>query len=199
MRRTAPQIGSLWLAVALVSVAGLAGCSPGALPTASVDPTDQAFESGQTPVAFRLPHGAGIALVPLAAAKPAGERDSRVVEKTIGSRGGQLVSKERESRVEFLVPPRALEARTTIRMEVTGQGAATVVRFAPSGLAFRIPCVLTISLPAGDLDPECLGGYLITEDGAEPVPCAVRVKGRRIYISMRISHFSLYSPSDGDD
>jgi len=182
-------------------MAGLVGCTPSTLPTASLEAPDPAFEfePGQTPAAFRIPPRAGIALAPRVASKPTLGGDQRVVEKTVGPRGGILVSGASESRVAFLIPPRALRTYTPIRMAVTGEGAATVVQFGPSGLSFRIPCVLTISLPADGIDPEALGGYLITEDGAEPVPCVVRVIGRRIYISMRISHFSLYSPSDGED
>ena len=100
----------------------------------------------------------------------------------------------------FVVPENALEQDTRIRMEVIGEGASALVRFGPSGLRFLRPATLSVSFPADGVDIDGLGGYLIDENGAAtPVPFTVEVHGNRITVSISIAHFSLYSPSDGDD
>ena len=199
MTRSAPIFGRLVGVGIFVCLVWLAGCSPGGLPTAP-NPADEGMQAA-SPGAIQQAVPAGIAISPLSLSKPAGPQKRLVKEKLIWARTGGLISilaEDNQTFVCFAVPPGALEADTRIRMEVIGAGPSVVVRFGPSPLSFQKPCALTISLPEDGVDPEGLGGYLITEKGAEPVPYTVEVIGNRIVVTISVSHFSLYSSGDDD-
>jgi hypothetical protein len=194
----------LYCAVGLLAVLGLmVGCSTTDLPTgpSADEPTLAVAEGLQAPgESVRIPGGAGIALSPLRLGKWSASAKPLVKERTIGSWGGAISILSDRTLVVFTVPPRALDKRTKIGMAVLGSGPSVQIRFGPEGLEFNRSCTLAIVMPRGDIDPEDLGGYLIGPNGsATPVPYTIRVTHRWITILISIDHFSIYSPSDGED
>ena len=206
MKRSASIFERLFRLGFFVCFLWLTGCSPGDLPMAP-DLTGEGLEvagSGtmQTaPAGVRISTGAGIAILPRPLAKPAGSQKPLVREKLIRARkGGEitLTAKDPKTGVQFEVPAGALKEDTRIRMEVIGAGPSVSVHFGPSPLTFLKPCALTISMPKDGVNPDDLGGYLITEDGPEPVPYTVKVIGNRIIVTISVAHFSTFSPDDDD-
>lgn len=175
----------------------LTGCSSRQFP-ASPRPV-----TGDVPVRQERPVYAdvGFSLLARPLTKPTGGAGARVEERLISARrGGQIAVSSGQTLARFSVPDRALEQDTVIRMAVYGEGPATLVRFAPSGLRFLKNASLAVSFPSEGVDVASLGGYLIDANGsATPVPCTVEVRGGRIIVEMSIAHFSIYSPSDGDE
>ena len=206
MKRSTSIIGRLCGLGFFALFVGLTGCSPGDLPMAPnlVDDGMEATGSGtvQTaPPGVQISTGAGIALVPRLLAKPAGSQRPLVKEKLIRARRGGLLylrAEDRETRVWFWIPPNALKKDTRIRMEVIGAGPSVSVHFGPSPLTFRKPCALTISMPKDGVDPDDLGGYLLTEKGPEPVPYTIKVLRNRIVVTISVSHFSIYELDEDD-
>lgn len=195
-------IGGGLLCLSLV----LAGCSSSQFPAAP-NPAVRGTQPPLSGAVLALPGvqpitpGVSFALSPSPRSKPTASRRPLVDEGLVRARkGGQLTVESGHTLARFTVPANALEQDTRIRMEVIGEGASTLVRFGPSGLQFLKPATLALSFPAEGMDIDGLGGYLIDENGAAtPVPFRVEVRGNRITVSLSISHFSLYSPSDGDD
>jgi len=110
-----------------------------------------------------------------------------------------VLSPDRTTLAFFRVPGGALDAPEEIQMEVVGSGADVQIHFGPYGLHFLKPCTLTISIPRSALPDGELGGYLLNSDGTvTEVPHRIRTLGSRVYITLAISHFSIYSPSDGE-
>ena len=105
------------------------------------------------------------------------------------------------------MPTGALSANTSITMSMKGEGFRVLIRFDPAGLQFNETCILKVRVKTDavhELDMDRIGGYYITEDGAEPITSTINVKqaGRGdngwIIVTMYIDGFSIYSPWDDD-
>lgn len=202
-----PRIRPLLL---IALAAGVAACSNTGSPTGLSSPSSEieeaiaasdalALEVDAPPVA--LPSVAGVVISPNPPVAGTKRGLPLVQEKKIGKKGGSLtvLGIDGKTLVHFRVPKNALDATEKIRMEVVGSGASTESHFDPSGLHFNEPCKLILSIPKGDISPDDLGGYLLNEDGTvTEVPHVVRVIGKRIYVIISVSHFSIYAPGDGE-
>ncbi len=205
LSHVSPLIERLHILALSILIACLAGCSPGGFPTAPGPANEEVEVAGSNapqtaPSAIQIPAGAGIAISRLPLTKPARIQTPLVREKRIGPRGGSLTILNGRTLVHFRVPRKALNGTELIRMEVIGEGPSVLVQFGPSGLHFQKDCTLSITFPTGDIDPKSLGGYLIEKNGkATPVPYTVQVRGNWITVKLSISHFSIYSPDDGEE
>jgi hypothetical protein len=143
----------------------------------------------------------GIAISPPALAKRAGPQGSSKTEKKIkAKKGGRLTLVNSQTFATFSIPKRALEKNTKISMELIGEGASVLVKFGPSGLQFLKECTLSLTFPSDSVDLSEIGGYYIPEGGeAIPIGHEVRQYGNRIVVRMAITHFSVFSPGDGED
>ena len=196
-----------------LAAVGLTACSSSPLPTSPglVQGPDAAAAHilnlpdevwrGSTPAAISVGAGSAIGIRPTEGAAAARPGLPQVTERTIGPSGGSLIgiSADLSTVAHFSIPRRALQSPETIRMEIIGSGPAVQIRFGPSGLQFLRDCTLTIAIPAEGVEQEELGGYLLTEEGSTEVPATVIRFGAYYFIRLTISHFSLYSPTDGDD
>ena len=205
LSHVSPLIRHLHVLGLFILIACLAGCSPGGFPTAPGPADEEAEVAGSSapetaPPAIQIPEGAGVAISRLPLTKPAKIQTPLVTEKRIGPRGGRLTILNGSTLVYFKVPKGALKGYELIRMEVIGEGPSVLIRFGPSGLHFLKDCTLSITFPKEGVDPEDLGGYLIEKNGnATPVPYTVKVRKNSITVKLSISHFSIYSPDDGEE
>lgn len=206
MAQSFPLFGR-WLSWSLPAlVIWLSGCSSEHLPMAPTPPEEspQAVAPVQNRAVSQAVQNPGkftISISPFRLAKTAGEQKTKSKEKLIRARrGGSIVILNGRTLVTFWVPGGALDEDTRIGMEVIGEGPATSVRFWPPGTYFNEPSILTITFPAEGVDPETLGGYVVTdENGTHPVRSEVKVRGKWITVTIWIPHFSQVSPPDGEN
>lgn len=168
---------------------GLVGCQSDMMPTAPT--VDTPTESAQMSQTLRF------SLLPSHLQKRVDASSSKIKTKDMGVWGGQISIVHQKTRATFIVPPKALDQRTEISMQVHGSGPSAVVEFGPEGLYFNTPALLALTFSSEGIDPDTLGGYLLEDDGTyTPVKHRVIVKNNRITILMTIPHFSEYTGND---
>ncbi|HVE77617.1 MAG TPA: hypothetical protein VNA89_02090 [Gemmatimonadaceae bacterium] len=147
---------------------------------------------------------AAVWITPLARATPLS--DALTASVTVGSAGGRLVLPR--AGLDVVIPANAVNRVTTISVTAV-PGVGLTYTFAPHGLRFRVPLVVTQTLPgihAGAADALALNAYYF--DGQDAIDVATgRVRASEVLpvgvdvgrntASFRVWHFSSYSVASG--
>jgi hypothetical protein len=187
------------LALPLMALLAIAGCSTDSSPTASIDA--EGIEATAPTAVFSLGYGAGPAAKSMGADVATGDRGARHARKGIGPRGGMVIVREGRGadklNVTLLVPARSVR-ETEIDMVVSGDRLSNLsIAFAPGGLEFVRKATLRIRLGRNRVDSDVRTIPVVhTSSTGEVTTHHVRVNHKSngdVVINIRIPGFSRYS------